>query len=121
MAIVATSAPVDFPGGVRFTAGTITMDSGYATSGEAITPAQFGAASVGCDGRQPDHVILNQIAPTAKNTTPTWVRSTGKIEAFGTAAGADGTTEVANAVSLATTVYTFFAIWVNPGATVTTV
>jgi hypothetical protein len=64
---------------------------------------------------------LNTIAPTAKNPLPTWVKSTGKVLTFGTAAGADGVTEVANAVSLATVVIQFLAFWVNPGATVTTV
>lgn len=121
MALSVASSPVDFPGGLRISAGTITFDSSYPTGGEAITPAQWGASAVGCDGRQPDHVLLDQTGPTAKHVVPTWVKSTGKILAFGTAAGADGITEVANAQSLATTTVNFLAFWVNPGATVTTV
>jgi hypothetical protein len=122
MAVSVASSPIDFPGGIRLTGGTVSFDASYPTGGEAVTPAQWGATAVGLDGRQPDFVLLQQTSPTTTGNVYAWSKATGKIVATWTGAVVStALAEVTNTTSLATVVVSFLAIWVNPGATVTTV
>lgn len=123
MAVSATSSPVDFPGGLRITKGTLTFDASYPTGGEDVSAAQFGASSVGCDGRKPDFVAFQNVSPSTTTNLCSYIRATGKVTAHGTAAGTFGVLgapETTAASDLSTRVVDFIAFWVNPGATVTT-
>ena len=123
MAVSVASSPVDFPGGVRLTQGTITFDSSYPTAGEVVTPAQWGSTS----GRSPDQVLIqNRVAmgsgARVDTLIPIYDADTGKVRLLGdTAAEAAGLDEIDSTADASAVVCTFLAFFINPGASITTV
>lgn len=114
-----TSQPIPVPTGVRMSKGIITLDTSYA-GGTVITPAQFGGGSNGLPNRNPDAVILHNIAATDQTAYEVcqYDPSTGKIHVYGTAFSADadstgGITEEATE-TIGAFLLSYVAIWVQP-------
>lgn len=114
MAVSVSSAPLDSPAGLRFSTGEITFDSSYPTAGEAVTTAQWGGGSNGLPSRSPDFVLFQVVSPTTTNKTPSFIKATGKVTLYGTAASVIGVTESTNATDHSLTIVRFLAIWIAP-------
>lgn len=119
-AVAVTSVRViDFPGGIRATFGSIDIDDtnkNYEDQGFTVTPTQFGANLVGCNGRKPDFVIFNSRVGGAADTAalPAWFKSTGKVQLFGDdATQTDGFHQLDATDDIATVSLDFLALWIN--------
>jgi len=94
-------------GGFRARLVKVTPDNSYPTAGFAISPNSIGMAEI-------LGVIQVGLDATVKTVQVQWIYNiqTGKLQAFGTAGGATGLTEIANTTDLSASPVHFLFIGV---------
>lgn len=124
MALQTTVQPVDAPGGIRFTTGLLDFNGAtYSVGGNAVTVAQWGAASVG-QNRLPDFVIFNAGAASDDgdgdaSTQLKYIASSGKVQVYGEEALTADVGLLEQDAEASSVKATFLAVWVNPALATT--
>ena len=127
MASKVTATPVSLPSGIRATVGKLDFNAtAYVAGGLAVTPTQWGAALVGCDGRNPDFVFFNggsafDDADSDAAVVARYIKSTGKVALYGEEAITVEVGLLEADDGNATTTVEFLALWVSPDVATATV